>query len=239
MKLSDLWRDRRKERPLFSIIIPALRAATKLDRSIQSVLQQPADLWEFWVIDGGSQDGTVEVLKKYEDKLRWVSEPDAGIYEAMNKGIARSSASYIYILGAGDTLRPGMLEKVAAKVPPQRPGFLYGQVFMEDRQLIWDGPWTAEKFRTRTPCQQAIFYDRRIFKWHGGFEQKYRTLADYAMNIRCFGDTRIEKIYVDEVIADYEGAGNSAQTRDEVFQADRPELLRKHLGLIPKPAKKS
>ena len=229
--LAELWRDRRKTRPLFSIVIPVLNAAEGLERSIDSVLREPAEWWEMWVMDGGSEDGTLEVLRKHEGRLRWASERDAGVYDAMNKGIARSGAPYLYFLGAGDTLRPGVLEKVARQAPRTRAGLVYGNVFMHDRHVVWDGEWTAEKFRTRTPCQQAIFYDRRIFGWHGGFDVRFKTLADYAMNIRCFGDKRVRKVFVDEVIADYEGAGFSANYRDEAFYEARPELLRKWLGV--------
>ncbi len=212
-------------------MIPVFNAAEKLERSIRSILREPGELWELWVIDGGSTDGTLDVLRSHEKRLSWVSEPDAGVYDAMNKGIARSAAPYLYFLGAGDTLRAGVLGKVARHVPRTSAGFVYGNVFMHDKKVVWDGPWTPEKFRTRTPCQQAIFYDRRIFDWHGGFETKFETMADYAMNIRCFGDKRVRKVFVDEVIADYEGAGFSANHRDEPFYEARPELLRKWLGV--------
>ncbi|MGA3171314.1 MAG: glycosyltransferase family 2 protein [Chthoniobacteraceae bacterium] len=228
------WRDRRKTRPLFAIIIPVFNAGGKLERSIESVLREPRELWELWVMDGGSHDGTVDMLKGYEGDIHWVSEADGGIYDAMNKGIARSGAPYLYFMGAGDVLRAGVLEKVARALPRSGAGFVYGNVFMQDKQVVWDGAWTAEKFRTRTPCQQAIFYDRRIFEWHGGFELRFKTLADYAMNIRCFGDKRVRKIFVDEVIADYEGAGASASVRDEAFYEARPGLLREWLGIEAK-----
>ncbi len=220
--------------PLFSIVIPAFRCAEKLERSIASVLAQPRDLFELIVVDGDSQDATLDVLRAHEAGLRWISEPDRGVYDAMNKGIARTTGRYLYFLGAGDCLRQGVLAKVAPHLPKTRIGFLNGNVLMHDRNLVWDGPWTAEKFRTRTPCQQAIFYDRRIFSRHGLFEQRFKTMADYAMNIRCFGDRRIEKIFLDEIIADYEGAGYSASVRDELFHSERPELLERHLGIKPK-----
>lgn len=224
----------------FAVIIPSFNAAEKLARSIASVLrQQPRELFELWVIDGGSGDGTLEVLRQHEPDVRWVSEPDRGVYDAMNKGIALSSARYLYFLGAGDTLRgKGVLARVAARLPPRRRiGFVYGDVFMHDKNLVWDGPWTPEKFRTRTPCQQAIFYDRRIFERQGLFDLRFKTLADYAMNIRCFGDAKVEKRYIGEIVADYEGAGYSATFRDEAFYAERPALLRQHLGIEPKKSK--
>ena len=220
--------------PLFSIVIPVFRCAEKLERSLASVLAQPRELFELVVIDGDSRDATLEVLRAREADLRWLSEPDRGVYDAMNKGIARTTGRYLYFLGAGDCLREGVLARVAPHLPKSRIGFVYGDVFMHDRNLVWDGPWTAEKFRTRTPCQQAIFYDRRVFARHGLFEQRFKTMADYALNIRCFGDRRIEKIHLPEIIADYEGGGYSASVRDELFHSERPELLQRHLGLKPK-----
>ena len=218
--------------PAFSVVIPSFRCAEKLARSIASVLEQPRDLFELVVIDGDSQDATVDVIKANDAHLRWISEPDGGIYDAMNKGIAMSKGRYLYFLGAGDTLRDAVLARVASQLPMRTPGFVYGNVFMRDREIVWDGPWTAQKFRTRTPCQQAIFYDRRIFDRHGGFDPAFRAMADYAMNIRCFGDAKIQKVFIDEIIADYEGAGFSATYRDEAFYAARPALLRDHLGII-------
>jgi glycosyltransferase involved in cell wall biosynthesis len=218
--------------PLFSVVIPVFRAAEKLERSIASVLRQSPELWELIVVDGGSEDGTVEVMRSYASAIKYaISEPDAGVYDAMNKGLARSSGRYLYFLGAGDTLREGVLERVARRIPRRRMGFIYGNVFMHDRNLVWDGKWTPEKFRARTPCQQAVFYDRRIFQRHGGFDLGYPMMADYALNIRCFGDCRVEKVFVDDIIADYEGGGLSACHRDERFHAERPALLLRHLGV--------
>ena len=76
-----------------------------LESTMQSVLQQTLSEIEYLVIDGDSSDGTVELIKKYSDKLtRWISEPDKGVYDAMNKGIALSTGDFVYFLNSGDTL---------------------------------------------------------------------------------------------------------------------------------------
>ena len=232
--IEKLFGRQRGAGPLFSIVIPTFRCAEKLERSIVSVLREAPELFELIVVDGGSQDDTLDVIKKYEARLRWKSERDEGVYDAMNKGVAMSSAPYLYFLGAGDTLREGVLARTAKHLPRREVGFVYGNVLMLDKNIVWDGPWTPEKFRTRTPCQQAIFYDRRIFERQGLFEHRFKTMADYAMNIRCFGDKKIAKIYLDEIICDYEGAGYSANFRDEPFYEERPALLKNHLGIEPK-----
>ena len=220
--------------PLFSVIIPTFRCAEKLERSIASVLQHPRELFELIVIDGDSRDETLDVLHAHASDLRWISEPDQGVYDAMNKGIGMSSGRYLYFLGAGDTLRENILALVSAHLPERKMGFIYGDVLMHDLNVVWDGPWTPEKFKKRTPCQQAIFYDRRIFARHGLFEQRFETMADYAMNIRCFGDRRIEKLYLNEIIADYEGGGYSINCPDELFLSERAAMLERYLGIKPK-----
>ena len=76
-----------------------------LESTMQSVLQQTLSEIEYLVIDGDSSDRTVELIKKYSDKLtRWISEPDKGVYDAMNKGIALSTGDFVYFLNSGDTL---------------------------------------------------------------------------------------------------------------------------------------
>lgn len=88
-----------------SIITVSYNAAKTIEQTIQSVVNQTYDNIEYIIIDGGSTDGTVDIIKKYEDKIAyWVSEPDKGIYDAMNKGILKASGEYIYFLGADDWL---------------------------------------------------------------------------------------------------------------------------------------
>ena len=101
----------------FSIITAAYQAGSKLDATIKTVLREDPELYEYIIVDGGSTDSTIEVLKKHGDRVRWISEPDRGVYDAMNKGIARSEGRYLYFLGAGDVLYPGVLPAIAQSFP--------------------------------------------------------------------------------------------------------------------------
>ena len=89
--------------PLITIITVAYNAVKDIENTILSVLNQTYPNIEYIIIDGGSTDGTLDIIKKYEDKISyWVSEPDKGIYDAMNKGIVKANGDYLFFLGADD-----------------------------------------------------------------------------------------------------------------------------------------
>jgi glycosyltransferase involved in cell wall biosynthesis len=219
----------RNEPPLISVITPTFNSGAKIAATIASVLSQRKDLYEYLVIDGGSTDDTVAHLRAQGPALRYLSEPDEGIYDAMNKGIRLTSGKFLYFLGAGDRLLPGVLEAVAAeirKLPSQgqtsRPTLLYGNVDLSDYNRPYDGRFNRFKLLRRNICHQAIFYQRSVFERLGFYNTKYRLLADWEFNIRCFNDRGIRKRYIPLRIADYEGGGRSTTTPDLAFQADFP-----------------
>src|SRR5690348_15407970 len=98
---------------VFSVIIPTFNAANYVAATIDSVLRQEKGLAEVIVVDGGSTDGTVEILKGYGERITWISEADRGVYDAMNKGIDLAHGRYLNFQGAGDVMRAGALERVA------------------------------------------------------------------------------------------------------------------------------
>lgn len=90
-------------RPLVSVVTVVFNGEKYLEETIQSVINQTYDNVEYTLIDGGSTDGTVDIIRKYEDKIAyWISEPDNGIFDAMNKGADKATGEYIYYLNAGD-----------------------------------------------------------------------------------------------------------------------------------------
>ena len=131
--------------PKISVVTPTFNGITTLRETIESVLAQDYPNWEHIVIDGGSTDGTLDVLRSY-DHLRWVSEKDEGHYHAMNKGIERASGEIIAILNADDCYREGALAKVAdafAKNPQWDA--LFGDVVYVDAE-------SNEIFRREEAC---------------------------------------------------------------------------------------
>src|SRR5467141_248713 len=124
---------------LFSVITPVLNSGTKIRRTIESILSQTPDLFEYIIVDGKSTDNTFATIEPYKNEIIFISESDRGVYDAMNKGIDRSSGKYLYFLGAGDSLRPAVLENVAPLLPVAGPALVYGNVFWEGSGLVYAG----------------------------------------------------------------------------------------------------
>ena len=94
-----------KQLPKITILTASYNAAATIEQTIVSVVYQDYPNLEYIIIDGGSTDGTIDILKKYEkDGLRWISEPDRGLYDALNKGVGMASGEYIEVLGGDDAL---------------------------------------------------------------------------------------------------------------------------------------
>ena len=214
---------------LFSIITPTYNCGPKIEKTINSVLTQAADLFDYHVIDGASSDDTLPAIEKYGDKIKLVSERDKGVYDAMNKGIDLASGKYLYFLGAGDSLRADVLRKIEKLMPDEPRCFVYGNVYWMDEAIIYSGEFDKQRLKTHNICHQAIFYERTIFDVLGKFELRFKVLADYVFNIKCFGDERIRKRYIDYVVANFEGGGLSAKHKDAALTNEQAQLIKDYL----------
>lgn len=218
--------------PLISVITPTFNSGEKIIRTVDSVLSQEPGLYEYLVVDGGSTDGSLAHIQARGPALRWLSEPDGGIYDAMNKGVRLAAGRFLYFLGAGDRLRPGALRAVADMVPPAGAlNLLYGDVHWPERGGTYGGPFNAYRLVRQNICHQAIFYERGIFDLLKGYDLRYKICADHALNVRCFGNPLVRTTHLDLVIADYEGGGIS-DNRDTPFFTDFPALAWRHLGPV-------
>ena len=221
--------------PLISVITPTFNSGAKIAATVASVLSQKKELYEFFIIDGGSTDGTLEHLRAQGSAVRWLSEPDEGIYDAMNKGIRLTSGEFLYFLGAGDRLHPGVLEAVAGEITKlpcngknARATLLYGSVDWTSYSRPYDGRFNRFKLLRRNICHQAIFYQRSVFERLGFYNTKYRLVADWEFNIRCFNDENIRKRYIPVRIADFEAGGKSSIMPDLAFLADFRRIIRRY-----------
>jgi glycosyltransferase involved in cell wall biosynthesis len=202
-------------KPLISIITAVRNGKKHLDQTIQSVISQSYDndKIEYLIIDGGSTDGTLDIIRKYEDKVdHWVSEPDKGIYDAMNKGIMAATGDLIAFLNSDDWYLPGALEEVANTF-----------VLQGDRRSVIAGRWNLVfedidltvtvrptlKFHAGMPLShQAMFVPKRVYATLGGYDLQYRYAADLDMALRLFtGGMRF--ILLDTVIASFRTSGAS------------------------------
>jgi glycosyltransferase involved in cell wall biosynthesis len=179
--------------PRISVITPSLNQGEFIRATIDSVLAQQYPDLELWVIDGGSTDGTVEILKDYSGRLSWISERDAGQADALNKGLARATGEVVGWLNSDDTYLPGALAAVGDffRRHPDEDG-LYGDALYVDRGGAAVRPYPTRDFDWETLaeecflCQPAVFFRRRLVERLGGLDPELGVVLDYDLWIRLF-----------------------------------------------------
>lgn len=208
--------------PLISVIIPSKNSGATLESAIRSVLDQKYPRVECLVIDGGSSDGTLEILKKYDGRLaKWVSRPDGGVYEAMNAGARLARGERLYFMGADDVLSADLSE-LAGRMDDPRAVY-YGDVRFKRSGRIYAGRFNALKLMRRNICHQAIFYPRCVFESYE-YNVRYPVLADYDFNVRLWRDG-FQFRRLECVVTLYNDGGKSEIERDDAFRADRVRLM--------------
>lgn len=198
-----------------SIITVCLNRVATIEKAIQSVINQGYDKIEYIIIDGGSTDGTVDIIRKYEEYLAyWVSEEDKGIYDAMNKGIAKATGDIVAFLNSDDWYEDNILFKVAAYFEQFRPMILSGMI-----NTLQKGQWKKkvlefdneeENIRIGMNCRHpATFVRKEIFDRFGGFDTRYKIAADYEWLLRMY-DEGIRILKVDDVFTNFSTKGVSS-----------------------------
>ena len=181
--------------PLISIIVAVFNGDPTLQQCIDSVAQQTYPNKELIIIDGGSKDGTVELLERNREKIGyWISEPDLGIYNAWNKGLAQAQGEWIIFLGADDYLWDAqVLERMAEQLEnlPASIRVAYAQVMILNangmRLYAAGEPWEKIKGRFRKiMCipHQGVSHRRSLFEQHGQFDETFRIAGDYELLLR-------------------------------------------------------
>jgi len=171
--------------PLFSVIVACKNPGPRLRAALASVWAQRGASCEAVVIDGGSRDGTCEWLESRRTELgALVSEPDAGVYDAMNKGVARARGTWLLFLGADDRLAGDeVLAQVATHLGASQAAVGCGRARFEDGRWYAPAPaWAA--IRRNFLHHQATFYRHALFEEHGGFDAGLRIMGDYDFNLR-------------------------------------------------------
>lgn len=202
-----------------------------LESCIQSVISQAYENIELIVIDGGSTDGTLDILRRYNNKIAfWVSEFDSGIYDAMNKGTHHVTGERILFLGSDDTLSADL--RMVAPLLIDHNTIYYGDSFWSGRQRLYDGTFTAAKLARTNICHQAIFYPRTVFKKYS-FNLRYSLQADWELNMRCFSDPEFRFEYIPVQVSVYNDRyGLSSLERDLTLERDYIALMWQHFPWV-------
>ena len=234
-----------------SIITVTYNAEATVERTLESVAQQTYPDVEHLIIDGASTDHTLEIAQKYPHAIV-ISEPDKGLYDAMNKGLQRATGDYLCFLNAGDKLHcketlehvAESLERYAHLDNPEKPaiiGVLYGDTdivdaqgkFLRNRRLTPPEHLTWRTFKDgMLVCHQAFYINRQIAL---PYDLQYRFSADFDWCIRCMkeGEKRgMENLYIHEPLADYLAEGMTTANHKASLK-ERFKIMAKHYGLLP------
>ena len=229
-----------KKFPKVSIITVTYNCHETIEQTIQNVLKQTYPNLEYIVIDGGSTDGTVEVINKYADRLAfWVSEPDKGIYDAMNQAVAKARGKYVYFLNCGDLFYDENVLAVMNELIRENPsahGIYYGNIYerLTGQKVTSNPRIDAFACYRNVPCHQACFYYRELLLAHP-FRTEYRVRADYEQFLWCFFTKQyMEDVlfcYSDTMIADYEGGGFSETKKNrKLSEKEHQEIVSQYLS---------
>ena len=232
-----------------SIITITFNAEKFLEKTMLSVLHQTCKEFEYIIVDGASTDSTVEIIKNYElrikngefagvkpEQFRWVSEPDRGLYDAMNKGIDLASGDFVWFINAGDlicdehTLQA--IVNVYAKAPASE--IIYGQSLIIDEHgnALGERHKIAPKQLRKNDllqglvvCHQSILVKKTIVP---KYDLKYKICADYDWTIRAVEKSKVNS-YLDRYISKFLIAGISSQQRKKAW-AERFNIMKKEFG---------
>jgi glycosyltransferase involved in cell wall biosynthesis len=208
--------------PFFSIIVPTFNSAKAVHTALDSILQQTFTDFEVIFMDGKSKDNTIEIINNYCDsRTKVFSEPDKGVFDAMNKGVKKSCGNWIYFLGSDDSLYDeNVLADVSAFLGSGNYDVAYGDVVSARFEGVYGGIFDADKLLKQNICHQSIFFRRSVFKKVGNFNVHYKTQADWDYNFKWFFAKNVQHVYLNRIIARYADGGLSSNG-DPLFEMEK------------------
>ncbi len=193
-----------------SIITAILNNKELIEDCINSVLNQPCQNIEYIVIDGGSTDGTLEIIKKYKDKIsKWISEPDKGIYDGLNKGIRLATGDIVGFLHTDDFYaHDKVIETVVSNMEKYNVDSCYGDLLYVDKnntnKII--RYWKSQPYRDGLfkkgwmPPHPTFFVKKEVYEKYGYFNTDFKIASDYELMLRFLHKYKISTCYIPEVL---------------------------------------
>ena len=233
-----------------TIITITYNAETVLEKTIQSILNQTDKNFEYIIVDGASTDNTVEIIRKYEkliadnfydgfhkEQFQWISEPDNGLYEAMNKGIDLAKGEFLWFMNAGDKIFNSntLLKLQHAIVENPNADIFYGQSLVIDSNdnLLGKRHKIAPEILTKKSllnglvvCHQSIIVRKTIAPY---YDLQYKISADYDWTIKSLSRSK-KNLYLNESLSRFMVAGISSLQRKTSWK-ERFYIMKKHYGL--------
>ncbi len=202
--------------PLVTVVTVVYNGEKHLEEAIQSVIGQDYGTIEYIIVDGGSTDSSLDIIRRYDDRIDfWISEPDEGIYDAMNKGIALASGELVGLLNADDRYEQGAIKAVVGAFLNTRGYYniaiagKWNLLFEEMELVITVSP--SLRFWMGMPIShQAIFIPKKIYEMVGAYDIAYRFAADLDMVVRLYL-RGIRFIFLDQVLVSFRTSGASGR----------------------------
>lgn len=210
----------------------------RLEKTMHSVFSQTRQDIEYVVVDGASTDGSVEVIRRYAEpfgkRMKWVSEPDSGVYNAMNKGIRMATGEYLQFLNSGDYLATDdVTERILAEIECQdNPPMLYGNLYKSypnGQQVLakglHGGQITLLKMYRYTIHHNSTYIQRRLFEEYGFYDENLKIVSDWKWFLQVIVFGGIAPKYIDYPVDVYDMSGISS-TNIELREQERHEVLK-------------
>lgn len=219
-----------------SIITINCNNAAGLQKTLESVSNQTSEAFEQIVIDGGSTDGSVDVIRKFPHISNWVSKPDSGIYNAMNKGIRMASGDYIQILNSGDMLAtPDVTERMQAEVQRiteiegKAPDIVYGNMTKVDSEgkiisKSGETEYSLRQFYSSTLNHDCAYIRRDLFDKYGYYDENLKIVSDWKWYLQVIGLGNVVPRYVDIDVTIFD-AGGISETNLALRNAERRKVI--------------
>lgn len=216
--------------PLISIITVVFNGEKYLEETIQSVINQTYPNVEYIIIDGGSTDGTLDIIKKYEHAIDyWVSEPDKGIYDAMNKGIKSSLGEWLNFMNAGDSLIKNVLNNIDFNIYTNSV-LIYGNKLQNDEVIY---PLNIKKIEVGEimGCHQSMFFNKVFLKGDLIYDLRFKIYGDYELVNRIYSKHKNSFAYINMCIAKFQGGGISSKVSAQK-RKDKYIILYSSYGIL-------
>ena len=213
---------------LFTIITVCYNSEKTIERTIQSVLQQTCQDFEYVIVDGASTDRTMEVVQKYEPlfqgRMRWISEPDKGIYDAMNKGIRLASGELLGMVNSDDYYEPDALETIRTAYQGERFQVLYGMLrTVQNGKEIMVYLKNHENLDEDMIAHPSCFVTKETYLRFGEYSLDYPYSADYEFMLRIWRQPEVKFSEIYHIISNFslDGASGSVKAYRDTMRLKR------------------